>query len=111
MNAIKVLTKARELLAVPERWTKRAEARNTKRREVYWSSEDAVCWCLAGAISKISPSMRDAWRAEDALDAVAPPAPRSSERPYIAFNDRRSTTHADILALLDRAIAKARGDS
>lgn len=44
--------KAHELLADPKRWTKWAYARDVNGNGVKPESDDAVCWCIKGAIIK-----------------------------------------------------------
>ena len=39
-----------ELLDSPEKWTKRAFAKDADGRHVNEQSDRAVCWCLAGAV-------------------------------------------------------------
>lgn len=106
-----VLRAAKALIGVPERWTKNKEARDAKGRETSPFSENAVCWCSAGALMRVTPNtslpVRYRRGAEAMLDSEAPKTRSFSRGPYIAFNDRRTTTHADIMALFDRAIAAA----
>ena len=44
--------KAHELLADPKHWTKRAYARDKDGQSVSAHSDEAVCWCVLGAIIK-----------------------------------------------------------
>lgn len=90
------LIAARALIDTPEKWTKNAKARNAAGRSVSPAGGSAVCWCGFGALVKVC-------------------GPREAENvAYAAFhgpgniaglNDRPETTHSDIMALFDRAIA------
>ncbi len=40
------------LLSDRTKWTQRADARNVNLFPVQWSDQDAVCWCLSGAVAK-----------------------------------------------------------
>ena len=64
----------------------------------------AVCWCLDGALTRVCINDADAAiGARSALGALI----RGST--IAGFNDNH--THAEVLALLDRAIAKAEAQS
>lgn len=99
----------RELLSVPERWTQRAAARQVNGKSCFAESPGAVCWCLDGARQKIVgiPPTADNNEVAVALNAEVP-ANRNYALPLrISFNDAPTTRHANVLALLDRAIATA----
>lgn len=49
-QVIETLEAVRELLAVPERWTQMAMARDAKGVPINPHSPSATCWCLAGAL-------------------------------------------------------------
>lgn len=97
VSAADVLRSARARIATPETWTKGTAARNLTGHDVAANSKEAVCWCAMGALwadgplaSRVGTSFLRA-----AIDGVA----------VAKFNDGPDTTHADILALYDRAIA------
>lgn len=117
MSAVEVLTTVREALGDPERWW----------RDEYWPNlEDgeygdvAECACLLGACA-----IAQGW----VFDPEPAPTPASliaaveetgirkrlglsdvfeNDALVAEFNDDPSTTHADILNVLDRAIELAR---
>ncbi len=97
--ALEVLTTVREALSDPERWYQGSYF-NGK------STESATCACLEGAT----------WIAAEALYGSPATYDKPADwliseaagRPVIDFNDDPSTTHADILAVLDRAIELAK---
>jgi hypothetical protein len=93
VTALEILTKARELIATPDKWT-----------QGLWKKPDAECYCLWGAVyraaggdatSREPPGFTLAWRL----------VTKQVNGGAITYNDLPSTTHADVLALLDRAIA------
>ena len=83
------LIAARALIDTPEKWGKGKGNVGPKG-----------CLCALGALGRV----RDAdWREADALfDALEG---RWEDRSVHAFNDHPDTTHADVMALYDRAIA------
>ena len=50
MNALDILTEARELLSDPDNWTRYTLARDSEGVEVNTNHPDAVCWCAVGAL-------------------------------------------------------------
>jgi hypothetical protein len=99
-----VLRAARAKIATPETWTKRAFARDIASVRVFARSTSAVCWCAIGAIDSLDITADDACAAGEAGEALVA-ANRGRAVSY--FNDDPRTTHANILALYDRAIALA----
>lgn len=97
----------RGMLSDPKRWTKGASARNKYRHRVSPTSPSAVKWCLEGAVNRSSAgapsvaSRRAFWVRRYLIEATP-------VRPWLCgiawFNDDPETTHADVLALIDRAI-------
>ncbi len=96
-----VLVAARALIAAPERWCKGAVARTQGGLPTTPCDPRAVAWCANGACICVAPNDRLRWKALDALQ-------ESSFRPVPSANDAPSTTHADILALFDKAIEATR---
>jgi hypothetical protein len=88
MTAIEVLRAARELIATPDTWIQNAHSRVVAGRP---------CYCLFGAVDAVQPLLVSDAPAWKALKLIEP-------RP-VHFNDSPTTTHADVLALLDAAIA------
>lgn len=100
IEPVKYVLAVRELIAKPEAWTQNALARNARGRKVKPKSRSACCWCLSGAFYKESRESVDFFCILDAF----PTALRAGG--MVRFNDLRTTTHADVLAVLDEAIAK-----
>jgi hypothetical protein len=94
------LRAARKLIKPVGRWNKGSLARTAKRGGFLCSalSADATCWCAEGAVVAVTR----------AFDHPAFDVLRQAIGGDIAqFNDARSTTHRDILAAFDKAIALA----
>lgn len=113
MSRVKTIVEgARNILADPARWIKGAQATDASGEIIGSSSSRAVCFCLMGAINRSAYDLFNDQGfmirldlAEQALDAVRDSIPIGSG--FIpSFNDRRSTTHADVLDVLDRTIAR-----
>ncbi len=98
-TVLDVLRAAREKIATPERWTKGAEAR-TVHGDVTAIDDSAASWCVDGSIWDVTRNLVVAGLCFDALYAAMPTAVRIT-----TYNDAPTTTHADIMALFDRAIA------
>lgn len=88
------LIAAKALIDTPEKWIK--GELHTKRGAQH-------CYCIYGALAQVVRTEEDDAGVVRALRAVAP------HRYLSVFNDDPATTHADIMALFDRAIA-AQGD-
>jgi len=82
-----------ELLSDPKRWTQKANARDSDGAEVRFDSDDAVCWCLWGAMAKVIP-MHDRTRVHADINNLI-------EEGAVQFNDTH--THAEVLALVKEA--------
>ena len=99
-----ILVGAREILSDPNRWTREFQARDEQGSPVGWDDDEAVCFCLMGAINRANWGVArydraPAYEAMDELDKVL-------DNAIPVFNDRSSTTHEDILKALDAAIER-----
>lgn len=90
-----LLRAAREKIAVPERWTKKELARHANGNCIGPNETNASCWCLVGALMSVNMGATD--KAIQALGKI-------HDRNLFEFNDNPATTHADVLAALDKAI-------
>lgn len=52
MKTSKVLLKAMDIIATPDKWTKGCFARDINQDSTSADYPDAVCWCALGAIQK-----------------------------------------------------------
>lgn len=98
MTTKEILIAARALIEKPEHWMQGAYAAKHGGVHVDPWAVDACAWCAWGAVSKFTP-LRYFTPAYDALKAVVGCLPD--------FNDDNGTTHAEVLAAFDRAIAAA----
>jgi hypothetical protein len=121
--ARELLARARALIERPERWTQGAMARGAGGEAVAATSPRACRWCAYGALWHASWQLeheaggaygRVCRRAEQhatmALAHAVPPDMDPDARPrdyeaVVEYNDTVTTTHADILALYERALA------
>lgn len=111
-TVLSVLRDARALIATSERWTKGAYAKTAAGMDCGVHDPGATCFCAHGAVLKAATwaQLQVGAGARHALDAVLPAmrgeaggAP-TQYAPF--FNDAPETTHADVLAAFDRAIAR-----
>lgn len=103
MKASEILRGARELLSVRKRWTKGVYARDAFCVRVNSGNPSAVSWCLRGAINKVSGKHdRDQTAASSLLEGLLPDGLSIAD-----WQDRPERTHAEVLDVLDRAIALA----
>lgn len=101
MTVYEVLLGMRDLLDSPERWTRGVFGRDEQGHMVGALNDRARAWCLVGAACKVDPHGECVNEARDILGELA-----GGE--LTAWNDRPERTHAEVIDLLDRAIA-ARG--
>ena len=106
------LREARKVIERPESWTKGQYAKMASGRKAHSPlMQQAVCFCAVGAVCKavgeVDECLPRSRRLTDFLREFVPENKRASLRGIVAYNDRKSTTHADILNLFDRAIAAA----
>jgi hypothetical protein len=97
------LIRARTLIERPERWTQRAFARDAKGGRVLPSSPRACRWSADGALSRVCVTRLS--QAEDVARAALQYAVPPGYCGVICYNDHPGTSHNDILALYDSAIA------
>lgn len=102
------LTALRRLLE--NGWCQREFARNRAGEKVAWSSKDATCFCLVGGLLRVSRNSDSYGRCRDAVaGAIKKKYPARAELSISSFNDRAITIQADVLAVVDVAIAAQRG--
>lgn len=99
-----ILKDARQLLADPKHWSKGAYARTQYGLlSIAVSSPKAACFCLIGAIKRVGGTEQSD-EVYCLASIIAPTVVLPNAVDVIDFNDATSTTHADVLALLDKAI-------
>ena len=105
MTTLQILKAARELISEPERWTKDAEARSPIGRSVRHESPNACRWCVLAAIWRAGGPPPPSGYGTGAIGALLDAGGFGDSISLLDYNDDPNTTHADILALYDRAIA------
>jgi hypothetical protein len=94
--------KLREARALIERgWTQGAFARHANGRVIGCESESASCFCMAGAIMRVTPSIYSFERFIEPLCVVI------GDRRLDHWNDAPERTQAEVLAAFDKAIELA----
>lgn len=104
---LEILKAARELLNDEERWTQKSFAKDIHGFPVAAGSSDAVCFCMMGALAKVSESntiVSAVYLNESAQSALSI-LEWTIEGHIPTFNDEH--THAEVLIKFDEAIAKA----
>ena len=90
--------KVKELLANERHWTQGTFARDAKGQEIGALFPEAACWCLRGALMRCYGEVGPAhWQAENRIKEVL------GNNGIVRFNDDESTTHADVLRVLEAA--------
>jgi hypothetical protein len=103
MSTVEVLAAAREKLC--QGWTQDTPARNSIGEPVNANSEEAVCWCLYGALSVASSSDQAFCCASESLERALDYDTQHGHRFVSFFNDDPDTTLAKVMTLIDKAIA------
>lgn len=109
MTTVETLRAARELIADPERWCQDVTALGRSGREVAPAGRAAVAWCAIGALRRTCARQPPAAETFDEAFRALDHAAVGAGAPSVAtLNDHR--THADVLAMFDRAIKEAEDD-
>jgi len=95
-----ILEEAAELLRSPDSWTQGELSRAEGGAYVNPLRQDAVCWCLEGAIFR---AMGKAERFSPVMDHVR----KTLKAEPCIWNDRENRTHAEVLKALAVCAAKA----
>ena len=109
MRPKEILVQARHLLQKPQSWSQGAFAYNEGDHRVSFTDPNACSFCLEGAIRRAAlRGCASEAQLERALMLVRTtihvPGNYSSIQ---GWNDRETTKHSDVLAVLDKAIAAA----
>ena len=119
MKAVDYLVEGRKLIDNPDNWTTEEMARARDGFPVDVCAQEAVCWCSEGALEnaywRLTPDydrqpyneaiaiLADA--AKDTGDVIGGPA----ESVVNTYND--ASSHGEVLAVWDRAIAMAKAEN
>ena len=92
-----ILRRAKARIALPSQWVQGCLAVDAAGEPIQPGDPSACAWCALGSI--VADGFDESLGARKAFgDAVG-------QRYFSRFNDSETTTHADILAAFDRAIA------
>lgn len=72
------------------RWTQGAYARSKRGRAIGPKEENAVCWCMAGAVRRILPGNLSVYEAEEHFTRVMIALLRKMYDGAVLFNDNHS---------------------
>lgn len=101
MSVLEHIKAARERIAKPENWTRKAYARDRAGMNIWPRWPGAVCWCSIGALTSVGAATDE--------NAMAAMAQQELEKDLVggnlmAFND--ASTHAEVIAAFDKTIAR-----
>ena len=98
----------RALLTPPEAWTKTWNARDKEGLPVVADGPEAFCWCLHGGMIRVCE--RDPQREHYVIRSLERALPETVLRRHVPhWQDAPERTHAEVLALIDGAIAREEG--
>jgi hypothetical protein len=103
-NSKSKLVQLKELFSTPDKWTKKAFARDSEGNVTAMIMPDAVCWCLFGGLVKVFeslPEMQNS-REKEILEKTI-----SKDYAFLAisaFNDDSQTTFEMVHQVIDGAI-------
>ncbi len=104
MNTVQILKDARALIADEKNWTQRVSARNKSGLEVPVLNSEASCFCAVGALDRFTNGIAFGSAAYLLLK-------KEAGAKYLTVSDFNDThTHAEVLAIFDRAIAHAESE-
>lgn len=95
------LRAAKALIDTPDKWTREVMGRDISGHPVE-DVDSAVCFCIIGATVVARAPLDGPLR--DSL-------PEWAHASFADFNDSPRTSHADVMALFDRAIELAESDA
>ncbi len=97
MTTKEVLIAARAKIAKPEQWIQGYYAKDADGKEADRFSTEATCYCVLGVLHA---SAAGSFRFRNAVDAIID----QIDCPISTWNDDPSRSHAEVLAVFDRAI-------
>lgn len=108
LSTIELLQGARALLTPPQNWTQGYSARKADGTEAVVTTDEAVCWCLSGALEwayQVQPTKRSDFndaRFHLRREIIA----STMHAGIVSFNDAPDRKHHEVLAALDRTIER-----
>jgi hypothetical protein len=100
VQTLEILKATKELLSDEKRWTRDFLARHENGNPIGPNEPNAVCFCILGAIDKLTGTNGKYSPAHVAIEQELP-------KKYIGighFNDDPETTHGHVMAVLQKAI-------
>jgi len=104
-----ILIDSLNLIRDPRNWTTNVLARNEQGIPVYFTDEEATCWCSIGAINKVATEDYEEWLIDEALDLLSKAGWRrwgAEFQDIIHFND--SANHSSVIGMFEDAIKLVR---
>ncbi|MBN7804871.1 hypothetical protein JZX86_05770 [Agrobacterium rosae] len=109
-DTVQILRDARALIADEKNWTQGDYAKNSFGHSTGVKNENANCFCAIGALAKvqgISPNDDITGASFLALEASG----GAEKLGFIVARFNDDHTHAEVIALFDRAIARAESEA
>jgi hypothetical protein len=112
MRVSQILIEAKKLIDTPDKWTKWANARDKDGNPLYVytgsNAGNVACMCSNGAVMSVALPQYNSkiyLQAMQVLDRATHAAGFCMG--IVSYNDAGSTTHTDLMAIWDKAIAAA----
>lgn len=99
--SLTLIQQARAKIADPQNWVRHVSARDSQNFPVSYGEPTACRFCIIGALASSESKPGEYNAAHKFLADLLPPEYAGW---LSSFNDAKSTQHADVLALFDRAI-------
>lgn len=106
MKIYEYLEQAKEIIKLESNWTQNICARDIEGKDADVHSPNATCWCLDGAIMKVTNFEHPNPLRWPEYEKVETFVANSIGRNYATFNDEH--THAEVIAKLDEVIQEAK---
>ena len=107
-DVVTTLRAALALISEPENWCQGSSAKDSRGHQVLFDNPGATAWCVNGAIWRAVGHYTDGDVLRETLCANGGEAGFFGST--AAFNDAPDTTHTEVVALLQKAIAKAESE-
>jgi len=106
MTPKEILIAAREIVTEPEHWTRGHYAASARGDMTVVTSCEAVCFCAVGAIRRAvwEDGDENIANAKMAVGQLCRKVGLAGEITLVSWNDAKGRTHAEVLALFDKAI-------
>lgn len=109
MNTVQILKDARALISDEKNWTRDAYAFDERGEEQGCPNQHSVCFCSVGALARAARVTPGEIERSEVVKAILAVGNFEEVGYLVEFNDSR--THAEVLTLFDRAIARAESEA